>query len=84
MTARGLSAMLEKFKTCDYNRCPRALCGEQPCLPVGTSDVPGQDTVKVGRCRPCRHVQEKRAKPVCLSTCGAGLGQHHMHTKEPA
>ncbi len=39
--------MLEKFKSCDFNRCPRVLCEGQPCLPVGTSDIPGQSTVKV-------------------------------------
>lgn len=53
VTARGLAAMLEKFKSCDFNRCPRVLCEGQPCLPVGTSDIPGQSTVKVrGRTRP--------------------------------
>lgn len=47
VTARGLAAMLEKFKNCDFGRCPRVLCEGQPCLPVGTHDIPGQSTVKV-------------------------------------
>jgi hypothetical protein len=49
VTARGLSAMLDKFKNVDFGRCPRVLCEGQPCLPVGTSDIPGQSTVKVGQ-----------------------------------
>lgn len=47
MTARGLAAMLEKFKNCEFGRCPRVMCEGQPGLPVGTSDVPGHSTVKV-------------------------------------
>jgi hypothetical protein len=39
--------MLDKFKNVDFGRCPRVLCEGQPCLPVGTSDIPGQSTVKV-------------------------------------
>eukprot|EP00983_Pelagomonas_calceolata_P053302 1143245-Pelagomonas_calceolata.AAC.8 len=51
VTARGLAAMLEKFKSCDFNRCPRVLCEGQACLPVGTSDIPGQSTVKMSALR---------------------------------
>jgi len=47
LTAKGLTQMLEKFKTCDFGRCPRVKCNGQPCLPVGTSDVPRVSTVKV-------------------------------------
>jgi hypothetical protein len=39
--------MLEKFKNFEFGRCPRFNCEGQACLPVGTSDVPGQSTVKV-------------------------------------
>lgn len=55
LTARGLSAMLEKFKNCDFGRCPRVSCEGQPCLPVGTSDVPGQSSVKIF-CPKCEEI----------------------------
>jgi hypothetical protein len=31
--------MLEKFKNCDFGRCPRVYCNGQACLPVGLSGV---------------------------------------------
>lgn len=33
----GLSAMMEKFRSCDFGRCPRVHCNGQACLPVGLS-----------------------------------------------
>ena len=33
----GLSAMCDKFKNCDFGRCPRVYCNGQACLPVGLS-----------------------------------------------
>ncbi len=59
VTARGLAAMLEKFKNCDFGRCPRCLCEGQACLPVGTSDIPGQSTVKVF-CPKCEDIYYPR------------------------
>lgn len=124
VTARGLSAMLEKFKNCDFGRCPRCvlglgwgvqgadaapaaaaaiaaagrmadcmlhceqagcsrrvqmatlcecasylpltharscrvLCEGQPCLPLGTSDLPGQSTVKIF-CPKCEDIYYPR------------------------
>ncbi|KAK3000221.1 hypothetical protein RJ639_023840 [Escallonia herrerae] len=39
LTSKGMSAMLEKYKNHDFGTCPRAYCCEQPCLPVGQSDI---------------------------------------------
>ena len=50
LTSRGLNAMLEKFKSIDFGRCPRVYCSGQPCLPVGLSDVPRTSTVKIFWC----------------------------------
>jgi len=52
VTARGLQKMLEKYKRADFGRCPRVLCQSQPLLPVGTTDVPYEKSVKLycGRC----------------------------------
>lgn len=61
VTARGLAAMLEKFKNCEFGRCPRCYCEGQPCLPVGTSDVPGQGTVKVF-CPKCEDIYTPKSE----------------------
>mmetsp|Transcript_11704 Transcript_11704/g.20791 ORF Transcript_11704/g.20791 Transcript_11704/m.20791 type:complete len:288 (+) Transcript_11704:208-1071(+) len=61
LTARGLASMLEKFKNCDFGRCPRVLCDGQPCLPVGTSDIPGQSTIKVF-CPKCEDIFYPRSE----------------------
>ena len=47
LTSRGMQAMQEKFKNGDFGTCPRVLCDEQPCLPVGTQDQPRLSRVKV-------------------------------------
>eukprot|EP00882_Tetradesmus_deserticola_P005036 GHRQ01005306.1.p1 GENE.GHRQ01005306.1~~GHRQ01005306.1.p1 ORF type:complete len:186 (+),score=64.30 GHRQ01005306.1:301-858(+) len=59
VTQRGLNAMLEKLKNCDFGRCPRVLCDGQPCLPVGTSDLPGTSTVKIF-CPKCEDIYYPR------------------------
>ena len=61
LTSRGLNAMLEKFKSIDFGRCPRVYCSGQPCLPVGLSDVPRTSTVKVF-CPRCEDVYFPRSK----------------------
>lgn len=47
LTARGMAAMHEKLKKSHFGTCPRVLCAGQSCLPIGTSDIPRQSTVKV-------------------------------------
>lgn len=47
LTQRGMTAMLEKYKQHHFGRCPRFLCGNTACLPVGTSDVFRTSTVKI-------------------------------------
>ncbi|PKI84206.1 Ckb2p [Malassezia vespertilionis] len=47
LTTRGLAKMLEKYKRADFGRCPRVLCSQQPLLPVGLSDLPYQNPVKL-------------------------------------
>ncbi|KAL4426683.1 hypothetical protein ABPG77_004739 [Micractinium sp. CCAP 211/92] len=61
LTSRGLSAMMEKFKNCDFGRCPRVYCNGQACLPVGLSDIPRQSTVKLF-CPKCEDVYYPRSK----------------------
>eukprot|EP00798_Chlamydomonas_sp_ICE-L_P001158 gene1158-3963_t len=64
LTARGLAAMLEKFKSCGFGRCPRVLCEGQACVPVGPSDVPGQSTVKI-YCPKCEDIYYPRSEFQC-------------------
>jgi casein kinase II subunit beta len=61
LTTRGLGAMAEKFRSCDFGRCPRVLCNGQPCLPVGLSDQPRQSTVKLF-CPRCEEAYYPRSK----------------------
>ncbi|KAI8474310.1 MAG: casein kinase II, regulatory subunit [Monoraphidium minutum] len=77
VTARGLGAMLEKFKNVDFGRCPRVLCEGQPCLAVGTSDLPGQATVKIF-CPKCEDIYYPRIDYQC-SIDGAFFGSTFPH-----
>ncbi|KAK9463810.1 casein kinase II, regulatory subunit [Lipomyces oligophaga] len=47
LTQRGLQKMLDKYKNGDFGYCPRTLCEGHPVLPVGLTDVPHTDSVKV-------------------------------------
>lgn len=47
VTSKGLSAMHEKYKRAEFGRCPRVFCGGQQCLPVGTSDIPRNGSVRI-------------------------------------
>lgn len=61
LTARGLQAMLEKYKNVDMGRCPRVFCSGQPLLPVGQSDIPRVSTVKLF-CPKCQDIYYPRSK----------------------
>jgi len=61
LTSRGMNAVLEKYKNVHYGRCPRAYCCGQPCLPVGTSDIPRTSTVKT-YCPKCCDIYYTRNK----------------------
>jgi len=47
LTNRGLAAMVDKYHANDFGRCPRVYCQSQPVLPVGQSDIPRMNTVKL-------------------------------------
>ncbi|KAG8626025.1 hypothetical protein KVT40_006426 [Elsinoe batatas] len=44
---QGIQQMLEKYEHGHFGACPRVFCRGAKVLPVGTSDIPGQDTVKL-------------------------------------
>lgn len=60
ITQRGMQAVKDKFKRCDFGRCPRVYCQGQPTLPIGLSDVPRQNTVKIF-CPRCEDVYIPRS-----------------------
>ncbi|OAJ35834.1 hypothetical protein BDEG_20066 [Batrachochytrium dendrobatidis JEL423] len=61
ITNRGLSKMLEKFKACEFGRCPRVFCHNQTVLPVGLSDSCGNKGVKL-YCPRCEDVYSPISK----------------------
>ncbi|XP_010518686.1 PREDICTED: casein kinase II subunit beta-1-like [Tarenaya hassleriana] len=61
LTSKGLAAMLDKYKSYDFGRCPRVYCCGQPCLPVGQSDIPRTSTVKI-YCPKCEDIYYPRSK----------------------
>lgn len=61
LTARGLAAMLEKYRNVEFGRCPRVMCQGQPCLPVGQADVPRVSSVKLF-CPRCEDLYYPRHK----------------------
>ncbi|KAF8390796.1 hypothetical protein HHK36_025324 [Tetracentron sinense] len=61
LTSKGLNAMHEKYKRVDFGRCPRVICGGQPCLPVSTSDIPRNGSVKI-YCPKCEDLYFPKCK----------------------
>jgi len=55
LTNRGMQAMKEKYYSAEFGRCPRVFCYGFPVLPVGQSDVPCTNTVKVF-CSKCEDI----------------------------
>ncbi|KAH8808479.1 casein kinase II regulatory subunit-domain-containing protein [Xylogone sp. PMI_703] len=43
----GIQQMSEKYELSHFGVCPRTFCDQVRTLPVGLSDVPGEDTVKL-------------------------------------
>lgn len=77
VTGKGLNAMHEKYKRADFGRCPRVFCGGQPCLPVGSSDIPRNGSVKI-YCPKCEDLYFPRCK-YQSNTDGAYIGTTFPH-----
>jgi len=60
LTGRGLQAMHSKYRRYDFGRCPRVLCKGQAVLPVGLSDTPNEESVKL-YCPRCEDVYASKA-----------------------
>lgn len=61
LTARGMLSMVEKYENVEFGRCPRVLCSGQPALPVGQTDVPRTNTVKLF-CPRCQDIYYPRLR----------------------
>lgn len=44
---QGMQAMADKYESQHFGFCPRVFCNQARVLPVGCSDIPGQETVKL-------------------------------------
>jgi casein kinase II subunit beta len=47
LTSAGLENMLRKYQASDFGHCPRVLCRGCKLLPLGVSDLPGVEGVKL-------------------------------------
>ena len=44
---QGMQIMADKYEAAHFGFCPRVFCNQARVLPVGCSDIPGQETVKL-------------------------------------
>lgn len=55
-----LTVQVDKFKKCDFGKCPRVNCDSQPLLPMGLSDIPYQKSVKL-YCARCEDIYNPKS-----------------------
>eukprot|EP01104_Vermistella_antarctica_P003577 TRINITY_DN1381_c0_g1_i3.p1 TRINITY_DN1381_c0_g1~~TRINITY_DN1381_c0_g1_i3.p1 ORF type:complete len:237 (+),score=51.31 TRINITY_DN1381_c0_g1_i3:228-938(+) len=61
LTNRGLAAMAEKLNEGSFGTCPRVYCQNQNVIPVGESDIPRMNSVKLF-CPGCQEVYRPRRR----------------------
>jgi len=72
-----LFRQLEKYKKCDFGRCPRVFCRSHPLLPIGLSDLPHTKSVKL-YCAKCEDVYSPKSSRHA-SIDGAYFGTSFPH-----
>jgi casein kinase II subunit beta len=77
LTSRGLAHMVEKYNAVDFGRCPRVFCQGQPVIPVGQSDIPRTNTVKLF-CPRCQDIYYPKYSRHC-NIDGAYFGTSFPH-----
>ena len=60
MTVRGLNKMLDKYRNGDFGFCPRVHCKLTPLLPIGLSDTPRVESVKL-YCPNCEDIYNPKS-----------------------
>lgn len=68
----------EKYKRCDFGKCPRVFCDAHPLLPMGNSDIPNVDTVKL-YCPKCEDTYNpKSSRHASIDGAYFGSSFHNM------
>lgn len=75
---QGITHLYDKYKSKIWGVCPRTLCERQPVLPIGLSDSPNQDTVKLF-CPQCQDVyQPPSSRHQTIDGCAFGTTAAHL------
>lgn len=53
-------SQLDKYKKCEFGKCPRVMCDGHPLLPMGQSDLPNMSTVKL-YCPKCEDIYNPKS-----------------------
>eukprot|EP01116_Phalansterium_solitarium_P001562 TRINITY_DN11377_c0_g1_i1.p1 TRINITY_DN11377_c0_g1~~TRINITY_DN11377_c0_g1_i1.p1 ORF type:complete len:275 (-),score=73.43 TRINITY_DN11377_c0_g1_i1:197-1021(-) len=82
LTSRGLSHMVDKYNNAEFGRCQRVLCNLQPLVPIGQSDVPQANTVKMfcARCQDIYHPKLSKHANVDGAYFGTTFAHMLFHT----
>lgn len=78
LTPKGLHLMSQKYKAKVFGICPNALCNSQPMLPLGVSDLFGENTVKAF-CPRCNEIYHPAPLYRRLGIDGAFFGSAFAH-----
>eukprot|EP00941_MAST-03F_sp_MAST-3F-sp1_P001342 g1342.t1 len=78
LTTRGQQLMFQKYRNEDFGHCPRVQCDGYPVLPVGLSDIPGEQRVMT-YCPKCQDVFVPPMKLAARYVDGAYFGVSFPH-----